>query len=215
MDLISIDDFLDDVMPDLPGCTEFLAIDRLRFAAIEFCRRTLISQETVDELDLDANDPELAIPPPNNSVRVYRIMWIKTPHRTLAQLPKQPLADRSRDWTTAGTADWPTSYVRLTNDTVHLIPTPLADNSGVVTAHIACIPTKDSTKFDSVLMDEHRAAIMAGALSRLLKMRKEPWYDPESAQQYAIDFASEISNARASVNKDQLMADTRVQFNKF
>jgi len=215
MDLISIDDFLDDVMPELPGCTEFLAINRLRFAAIEFCRRSLISQETVEELDLDQDEPELVISAPNNSVRVYRIMWIKSPHRTLTPASKQPLTDRSRDWTTFGTADWPMGYVRLSSDTVHLIPTPSEDKSGVITAHVACIPTREATKLDVILIDEYREAIAAGALSRLLNMGKEPWYDPSSAQQYAIDFASEISNARASVNKDQLMADTRVQFNKF
>lgn len=215
MDLINIDDFLDDVMPELPGCTEFLAIDRLRFAAIEFCRRTLISQETVEELDLDADEPELSIPTPNNSVRVYRIMWIKSPHRTLTPLPKQPLTNQSRDWATLGTADWPMSYVRLSKDTVYLIPVPSEDKNGVITAHIACIPERDATKLDAVLIDEHREAIAAGALSRLLKMKKEGWYDPTSAQQYAIDFASEISNARASVNKDQLMADIHVQLNKF
>lgn len=215
MNLISIDDFLDDVMPYLPGCTEFLAMDRLRFAAIEFCRRTFVSQETIEELDLDADEPELNIPAPNNSVRVYRIMWIKSPHRTLTPAPKQMLTNRSRDWANGATADWPTSYVRLSNDTVYLIPVPLKAKDGVITAHIACIPTRDASKFDALLIDEHREAIAAGALSRLLIMRKEPWYDGASAQQYAIDFASEISTARASVNKDQLMADIHVQLNKF
>jgi hypothetical protein len=215
MNLISIDDFLDDVMPELPGCTEFLAIDKLRFAAIEFCRKTLVSQETVDELDLDAGEPELTIPTPNSSVRVYKIMWIKSPHRTLVAAPKQPLTDRSRNWDTIGEADWPISYVRLTNDTVQLIPPPLVDKSAVITAHVACIPTKSASRLDEVLIDEYREAIAAGALSRLLNMAKEPWFDREAAKRNAFDFASEISNARATVNKDGLMADTRVQFNKF
>jgi hypothetical protein len=215
MEFVDIDTLLDYAMPQLPGCTEFLALDKLRFSVIEFCRRTLASQEDVTELDIEADEPLLEIPAPSNNVLVYRVMWIKTPNRTINGYIKNALADRSIDWNNGATGDWPTAFVRVSSDTVQLIPVPSVQHVGSITAHIACIPTNVATKIDKSLYEEHLEAIVSGALSRLLPMRKEPWYDPDYATVCARDFASAISNARASVNKDQLMADVRVQPHHF
>lgn len=215
MDLINIDEFLDDIMPQLPGCTEFLAQDKLRLAAIEFCRRSLVSQETIDELDLEMDDPEVTVPAPNNSVKVYKIMWARIPHRTLSDYRRQGLANRHVNWDEIGSGEWPTGFIQTKKGSIQVIPTPDRDQDESLTVHAAFIPSRAATRFDAILLDEYREAIASGALSKLLNMRNEVWYDPNDAKVHAMTFAAEISNARATVNKDRLMADTRVQLNRF
>jgi hypothetical protein len=215
MDLISIDEFLTDIMPELPGCTEFIAMDKIRLAAIEFCRLTQVSQETMVELDLEEDEAYVDIPTPNNSVRVYKVMWARIPHRSLTPYRRQPLANRHMNWDETGTGEWPTSFIQEKKGQIRVIPTPNQDQLGALTAHVCFIPARNATKLDALLLDDYRDAIASGALQRLLMMRKEAWYDPDSAQLHMRSFASEISNARATVNKDQLMADTRVQMHRF
>jgi hypothetical protein len=215
MDLISIEDFLDDVMPELPGCTEFIAMDKIRLSAIEFCRLTQVSQEAMTELDLEEGEPYVDIPTPNNSVKVYRVMWVRIPHRTLTAYRRQALVNRGANWDETGSGEWPTSFIQEKKGQIRVIPTPDRDQSESVTANVAFIPTRSATKLDAILLDDYRDAIASGALYRLLRMKKEDWYDPDSATLHMKSFASDISNARASVNKDQLMADTRVQNHAF
>lgn len=215
MNFVDIDDFLDDVMPYVPGCTEFMALDKVRQAAIEFCRMTNVSRETFDDLDLDANEPEVVVPSPSSHLRTYKFLWVRTTQRTLTEANRRMLANRSSDWTQAGTADWPTAFVRIDNETIYLIPTPSEDKAGVLSAQVSFIPTKAASKLDAVLMDEYREAIADGALTRLLSLRNESWYDPNGASDHGLSFASAISNAKAAVYKDQMLADTKVQFLKF
>ena len=217
MDFVRIEEFLDDVMPEVAGCTEFAAIDRLRRSAIEFCQKTLVSQETIEELDLTADDSILPIPSPSNQVLMYRILWMRNPQRFMTVSNRRMLANRNIDWKDRGesTSDYPYGYVLLNREEAEIFPTPKADASGVIDVHCAFIPNRECSRLDSILIDEHRDAIAAGALSHLLRMSKESWYNPEEGTAKEADFRALISNARAAVNKDRTTADTKVQMVRF
>ena len=56
-----------------------------------------------------------------------------------------------------------------------------------------------------------RSQVAHGALSRLLSMSKEEWYDPAEARERKMFFAIAMSEARALADKDFLTGDRRVQ----
>ncbi len=213
MDFVKIDDFLDDVMPECAGCTEFLAEDRIRWAAIEFCRKSFVSQETTEGLDLTANEPILELPAISNNVLLYRILWMKNTKRFMTASNRLSLAQRNIRWDSVatGVTEYPPSYVKLNRLEIHLFPTPEKDKSEEVDFHAVYIPSKATIRLDAILMDEHREAIVAGALSKILNMSKESWYSPAEAKEKSSNFYSLVWNARATVNKDFTTEDTVVQ----
>lgn len=215
MKFVSIDEWLDDVSPEVPGCTEFTIQDRVRWAAIEFCRKTLASQETMTEIDLDAGEPLVTVPAPGSYVRPYMVIWAKTTQRFLKALNSVQLATRGIDFMSEATGEWPSSFIRESSDTIRVLPVPATNRAASMSIRAAYIPARNSEKVDAMLLDEYREAITAGALSKLLNMSKEEWYDPNEAANYGAEFFTQISNARAKVNKDHLYQDTQVVMSPF
>jgi len=213
MEFVSIDDFLDNVMPECAGCTEFTAQDRIRWAAIEFCRKTLVSQETSELLDLEANEPLLDLPSLSNNVLLYRILWMKNSKQFMKEHIRNSLADRNIRWDSAatGVTEFPPSYVKKSRILVHLFPTPEKNKNEEIEFHGAYIPSKKTQKLDAILIEEHQQAIVSGALSSLLDMSSEDWYNPRAADKHDTKFHTLLYNARAAVNKDFTTQDTVVQ----
>lgn len=215
MDFDRIDDMLDDVMPSVPGCTEFTAIDKLREAAIEFCRKTLYSQETIEDVDLDANEPVITLDTSSNQTLITRIMmvWNKDLERFLDEYNRLQMKNRQIGWRTsaAGATSYPSAYVRESQTEIRIFPVPTVSTAGVLDITIAVIPAKACTRLDRRLFEEHREAIVSGALARLLRQSNTDWYDPNGARDYEATFYEAISQAKAAVNKDFVREDTRVQ----
>jgi len=211
MDLVSIDDFLDEVMPEVPGCTDFAAMDHIRRAAIRFCRRTNVSQETVTELDIEADEPVLVISPPNTHVDVHKVMWVKGSSGFVYPLVRNTMMENRQDWENLGTAKNPTNYVRLNREEILLVPTPSTDLNAELDVHASFIPSRNATKLDAVLFDEWGYAIVCGALSTLLRVANESWSNPGLAREKDIEFSIEISKAKAAQHKDFGPADLMVQ----
>lgn len=215
MEFVKLEDFLDDVMPEISGCTEFAAEDRIRRAAIELCRESMISQETTEELDLEANERILEIPALSNDVLMHRILWMKNTKTFMHLYNRRHLAERNIVWDAPGTTDYPGSYVQKSRTEIELIPAPRLDKSGEINVHCAYIPSKNAKRLDAVLIDEYRDAIASGALSRLLMMSGEAWYNPKAAAINEAQFRHYISKAIAAVNKDKTVVNDRVQLIPF
>jgi hypothetical protein len=215
MDFVSLQEFLDDIMPEVPGCTEFTAEDKIRWAAIEFTKKTLVSQDTVEELDLDVGEAILDIPELSQFVLLYKILWVQNPQQFMRVLNRHQMASRNLDWQSAAEMEYPSSFVVLSNTQIHLVPTPSVTQSGAIDVRAAYIPSRNATKLDALLINNYREAIVCGALSSLLSMSNEDWYDPNEATRKGRFFAAEISNARAAVNKDMTTVDNRVQYVSF
>lgn len=214
MKFVSLDDFLDDVAPEVPGCPTFTIQDRIRWAATEFCKNSGVSVETTDSIDLEANEEELSLPTPSGDVRVWQVLWMKTDSGPVLELDRRSMNERGIQWDGL-TGDYPLSYVRKSNEVVQLIPKPTVDRVGALTLHCSYIPTRDADRLDAVLLDEWREAIVCGALSKLLNMSKEDWYDPSEARERGMMFSIYQSEARALADKDFSVGEQHVRMNPF
>jgi len=210
MDFVSINEFVDDVMSEVPGCPIYTVRDKIRIAAIDFCKTTGVSVNTTYELDLDAGDSMLQVPSPSVSVVPWQVLWLKTSYGPVWPVGRRVLVDHDAEW--AGlTAEYPTCYIRKSNTELQLIPTPTVNDPGVMTIHCSYIPARSAMRFDSVLLDEYQEAITHGALYRLLKMSSDPWYDRAESMERRDFFSIAQSEARALADKDFQTGEQMVQ----
>jgi hypothetical protein len=215
MNLVSISKLYDDIRLEVPGAPNPLIQDRVRWAATEFCKRTLISNESIDCIDIDAGEPLVQIDPPNACVNIWRIMWLKGPNGFLPVADRQQMSSVGNDWD-QGEAEWPTMYIpHRQNNIIQLVPKPDTSHSDALIAHCAFIPHPETSKIDSVLYQFYREGIVRGAIAKLLGMAGAGWYNPTAAATAEYEFQVEISRAKANQGKDNSLADMTVSMSPF
>jgi len=215
MQLESISNLFNDVRLEVPGAPNPLIQDRARYALTEFCKRTLISNETLQTYDIEAGEPLIYIHPPNSCVNIWRVMWVKTSQRFLHIYDRQQLASHGSDWDKSED-EWPSIIVpHSQNNIFQLYPKPTVDKDDELTVHCAFIPHPQTTKMDSVVYQFYREAIVKGAVAKLQKMAGTKWYNPEAGMMNEHEFQVELSKAKANQNKDNSIADVSVMMAPF
>lgn len=212
MDFVNFKEFLDDVLPEVPGCSLYTALDRVRWSAIEFCKQTGVSVETNEELDIEADEAVIDVPSPASYVQPWQVLWVQNTQGTVRPLDRRTLAENGVKWKEL-TSDWPPEYVRLSRNQIRLVGIPENDHDEALTIHASYIPVPAATKVDVVLLQEYREAIVSGALSRLLNMSKERWHDRAESIERRDQLAIAISGARALADKDFTTGEQTVQMN--
>lgn len=81
-----------------------------------------------------------------------------------------------------------------------LYPTP--DAVYPLTVTIVLIPKSGQNKVEERVLAKWDQTIQSGALAYLLKLKGEPWYDPNEAMVQEKFFRSGISNAKADEQRD-------------
>ena len=201
MEFVNIDELLNEVLSEAVGCPIYTARDRIRWAAIEFCKQTGVSVETTSELDIEADEDIIELPSPSVSVRPWQVVWMKTTNGTVWPQDRRSLVEQNAKHEGLS-GEFPLSYVRLAYNRVQFIPKPDIATAEALTIHCSYIPQRDATRIDAILIDEYRDAIVHGALYRLLKMSREEWADPSEAKERLTWFSIAQSEARALADKD-------------
>lgn len=81
---------------------------------------------------------------------------------------------------------------------ITLINTPTHDEPKGLVVKYSAIPTITSCDVDKTVADRYSSEIIAGTISRLLKLSSMPWYNAQSALQNERDY--EMGIKRAAVN---------------
>jgi hypothetical protein len=215
MRLESISNLFNDIRLECPGAPDPLILARARMAITEFCKRSLISNETLSLHDIEAAEPLVQLCPPNSCVNIWRVMWVKSTVRFLPVEDRQQLSDYGSDWE-KHEDEYPSSYMmHRQNDIIRLYPTPTIDIADELTIHCAFVPHPDTTKMDKVLYDFYREGIVQGAVAKLQRMPGTNWYNPDSAAWNERQFNIELLRAKANQNKDNSLADLTVMQRPF
>lgn len=214
MNLIGIEDYYDDIRLEVPAAPNPIIQSRIRLAAIEACKRTLVSHETLDSVDIEAAVSEYKLEPPSSCFRIWRVMWVKTPNIVLFPSSRTNLESMGLDWE-RGTGEAPTDFISIAADTIQLYPIPTLDISEAFVPHVAFIPDPKTTHLDDRLYYYYKEAIVAGALSKLLRMSGTKWYDPKAAIIRESEFQIELSKMLANAKKDEGVADLQVTMRPF
>ena len=198
----------DEVLPEIPGVLQTMALNHIRRAAIEFCERSQAWVVDQAAISVVAEQSSYAWTPPTNTEVVKpRAVWLekielpaKTPGECSAIYGDYMQATGSPK---CFTQDEPATFI--------LVPQPTAAITDGITAKLAIKPTPSATGIDTIIFNRYYDGIAAGAKWRLLKMPKKPWTDKEAAAEYKATFDAAIAKALLETSKSFAGARGRVR----
>lgn len=205
---INYDEFLPEVLPYAPNCSEPQAVNAIRNACIEFCRDTLFLQQDLDPISVTANigTYDVEVPTGYKLGNILSLYWdnILVPRKSQAELEKmfginwQTINSGNSTGVTISTGT-PKYYTQFDPDTFTVCLTPTGNLAAGFTGRISLIPTKSSTTVDDKLKERFSEAIASGALGRLLRTPNEPYTDLKAAMGYISNFRVEKQNVASYV----------------
>lgn len=178
-----LNDILNDVYLEVPGCANEIMKQQLRLTAREFCTRTEAWTDYVTK-SIVANTESYNLNT-GYSANIHRILWVK--YGTSATLDTtSPLAVNQykldNEWTLTLLFDCPTA---ITNGLyVKMALRPVF--GGVST---------DANDLPEWFIDRYAEFLSAGVKSRLMRMPRKPWSNPELSRHYESIYSQGIVQA--------------------
>jgi len=210
---VSYDEFFPYVSQFVPSASEFIMIDAIRQAAIEFCEKTFVWQYTVPAIDIVAKKANYVIPTPTDTKSVGPIQVYYDTNLLIAKGPDE-LADiyRMGDWQQV--IGHPQYVTRVIKPEVLLVPIP--NDAAAATLHIktALAPTRNSTEIDSEIFEQYAEAIAWGARARLLAQPRQDYSDKTGSIEALKMFIYEINRCRMQVTKGLTRGSPKVEFQR-
>lgn len=164
--------FLNKVLPRVPGCLNDVAVDAIRDAAIDFCEQTQAWTYSHPDINMVANTASYTLSPlAGTKVHVLHWVWYRPNGRILWPKGQDRLARIYRDWRNA-TATEPTYITSLDLDanTFQLVPKPTTSQTNGLGPLLCLKPLRTATGMDSKLVDEYLEQLVEGALARLYRI---------------------------------------------
>jgi hypothetical protein len=214
MSTVAFTAFLPEVLPYVHDCPQFVAVNAIRNAAIEFCERSRFLQVDLDPVTVTGGIPNYEIDVPTDTT-ILEIMATWYDGRLLIPKSTDELNRLfiGSDWRTK--EGMPAYVNRISTEEVFLVPVPAVTDSQVLTMRVAVAPSRDATTVDETLYQRYLETIAKGALSRLQGMAGQPYYDPSASQLNRIRFTHEFLKAKIDVNKGLMRASMAIEYQRF
>lgn len=190
--------YLDEVMPELPGCPVNIAVHALRNAAIKLCERSLVWQVDLTPV---ATSPGVstytpAAPTDTRVARVTHVRWNDIPmSRAQVTLLNRIYGNNWRTWVDQA----PQAFTQVRYDQLILVPAPTLVKNLAVT--VALAPTRAATGADDMLYEKYAPLIASGAKAYLMAQKKKPYSDPTQALEYRRQFGLGVGEVQRDVNR--------------
>jgi hypothetical protein len=189
--MIKFEDMLNDVLPDVAGCTNELAINALRNAAIELYTKSWIYTQACDPQQTIIGQAEYDL----DSFNLYKIIGIVSASIDDAAIIPVGVTSLNRSnlrWQDDNGT--PTNYLSYDYTTVRLYPIP--DKVQTLNVHVSLTPTKNSPGVENFIYDLYSEQLAAGAKARLMLMPNKPFTDLNTSREYRAQFAAAITDAK-------------------
>lgn len=213
----SIDDFLPDVLTEVPGCPPDLARQMLRNTIIEFCEKSLVHQVTLDPLTLLAGVSEYDLEPPNG-YRVHKLMkvWFRGQELQPLNLDgidrPEAYADFVGGYTSSNST--PTGYTQRDKSTVTFLPIADQRYPNAITMRAALAPLRNLTQVEDFLYEEWCDPIAAGTKARLMLNPGKPYTNVEAATVNQARYISGRNEALQQAKRGNVRSELRVKLRK-
>lgn len=194
--MIKFEDMLNDVLPDVPGCTNEMAINALRNAAIELYTKSWIYTQPCDQQDTIIGQAEYDL----DSFNGYKIIGIVSASFNDANILPIGVTSLNRSnlyWQDdTGT---PTNYLSSDYTTLRLYRIP--DLVGALNITVALTLAKNANGVDNFIYDLYSEQLAAGAKARLMLVPSKPFTDPNTSREYRAQFSAAITDAKWRAHK--------------
>ncbi len=210
-------DFLDYVMPQVPGANPDMALLEVKNTIIDFCEKSFILQETLDPVTSIANIADYDLEPPNNR-RVTKILkaWYKgrelvpvsfdeinTPTAYNQNAPGAPI--RRED---------PRNIFQKGPDVFSVYPIPNETLANSMTLVVALKPTRSTDTIDDVIYEDYAEIIGHGTIARMAISATKPYYDPRLAMAREALYRAGLNVARDRALKNYVRVSKHVKIRR-
>jgi len=210
---VPLTDFLPEVMQYVPDVPEFVALNSLRNAAIEFCEKTRVLQANVAPIPLVVNKSSYIVQTPPD-LKFVDIVEAYSDERLLIPKSSEELAKiyRYTNWQSAeGT---PAYVTRITYPEIQVVPYPVLPTTEVLNIRASFAPTRDAEDVPQTLYEEFVEQISYGARGRLYGTPQQAYTDKGMAREYLMMFRSAINEVRTRVNRGLTRSAGAIEFQR-
>lgn len=212
MAIVALTTWFNDVLPDVPGCLEAVALDAILDAAVVFCERTKVHKADLAPITLQANTPATAFVAPVSAPQTRVSLILDAVYGTTS------LSFRDPDWlrihydpiwrTKTGT---PQFITQDDEDSFRVVPYLTTTATSLLNLFVALKPTATATDIEARLWREYREVIQAGALARLMMSPKKPYSNAILGAANNDMFESAIARIAHKAFKGHVRSRTRTK----
>lgn len=186
----------DEVLIDVPGVPQNVALNAIRNAAIEFCDRTLCWVVDADPISSVAGQSIYQFEPENGSEVAGVIQAYYNSVRIDPMTADQLGNEYSRDPWNEQTGV-PRYYLIEQPDEFVLVPIPDESVDSGIKMRVSLKPTRTASGMERWVIDKYFDTLAHGAKAMLCAMHKKPWTDPGQANFHTGRFERGIIAASA------------------
>lgn len=177
-------DFLNDVMPDVPGCTTEIAQHAIKNTIIDFCEKSLILQRDHDPVSVAANVIDYDFDPPDNFlvIKIMRAWYKNKPLEPVSpdDIDKPEVYNQLFEGASVAGAE-PNAILQKSERQFTIYPIPSEAAANAITMRVALKPTRSSEEVDDVIYEDYSEIIAYGAKARLMMSPNKPYTNPQLA----------------------------------
>jgi hypothetical protein len=207
--MVKYEDMLDEVMPELPGCSNAIAVKALKDACHMFLSQSLVYQQKNDPISVEAGTAEYDLDSFTGYENIMPVaVYIDT--RKIDPTTEDKLRTMHRQWDEQeGQVG---AYIMVSPDIIRLVYIPEAD--GVLDVKVALTTSKRSTGIEDFIWDQYYEYIAAGAKRRVMRIPNKPYSQPELAKEYGMTERFGIDQARSRSLKSGTNTSLHVRMRK-
>ena len=210
----TLESFLPEILPDVPGCPSDMAIRALRNTIVEFCEKSLIHQDTMDAITVYENITDYDLEPPKN-YRIQKIMKMWYLGQELEALAPDDLGlpDAYRTNIAGYTASKgpPAGFTQKDVDTFTILPIPDQKYTSSLTMRVALVPLRTMTEVADFLFEIWGETIGFGTKARLMLTPGKPYSNNEAANFNQVRYTTGLNDARQRASRGNVRSSLRVK----
>ena len=208
---VPLEKFLPFVVPEVLGVPEPVALDAVRNACFDFCKRSFWWTERLDAEPYSAGEGVYQLLPPSGAVFISVLSLNLDGQRSVAASTLEDVDRGAPDmWARTGEVQ---TFVQPAPDTVQLIPAP--NKAGVFSCVAAFAPSRTALSVPDGLLTYYLETIAHGALSKIKRVPNMPWTDPSGAAYYDRLFWEGVNSALLDRNRGPARSEMRVALRPF
>lgn len=211
------DEFLDYVMPHVPGATVNLALHEIKSTIIDFCEKSLILQETLDPITTIENIADYDLEPSKHRV-VVKILkgWYKNARlipESVDEIDAPSLYNQTIADVTPTKGD-PKIVTQKDPRTFSLYPIPNETVANSITLRVALKPSRSVDTIDDFIYEDYAETIAHGAISRLCISPDKPYYNEKLAVAREALYRAGLNVARDRALKSFVRVNKQVKIRR-
>jgi len=196
---VTYDYFFPEVIPFVRDVPEFVALNAIRNACIEFCEKSTYWRQIVDPITIVAEQAEYDLDI-EAGTGVSQILSAYMGSRELAIMAPEGIKELiGPDW--RDQTGMPMYVTSEEYNIIRVVMIPETTSDDDLSLTVALRPLRSSTKVSKDVYERYSEIIGFGARARLHDTPQQPYSDEESAMKFRKWFESGIGEAKIAANR--------------